>query len=279
MAYEVSYVDNADTILAHCKLVDRIKALALANGWSTIRDVTATDSREVILQGVGLTALEQIFVGIKTYYDSGADVYNLTIGGFTGYAAGSAFESQPGFKVASIPAHNARIDYWLIVNAQRIACALKVGTPVYESFYIGKIYPYARPTQYPYPLYIGGSLAANAITRFSETTHSMPYKGAAAVNQNIRGPSGWINSYVYPYNNSSVVGEAWQLRDTGGIYHLLPVEIYDATNLYGVLDGIYHISGFNNSVENTLVIGGDTYVVIQDVWRTGHGDYYAMRLQ
>lgn len=278
MAYEVSYVDNADTILAHCKMVDRIKTLALANGWTALRDNTATDSREVILQGVGLTGLEQIFVGIKTYYDVGADVYNLTIGGFTGYAAGSAFESQPGFRLSSIPAHNARIDYWLIVNAQRIACALKVGTPVYESFYMGKIYPYARPTQFPYPLYVGGSLAANVVTRFSETTHSFPYRGNAVATQGVRSPAGWVNSYVYPYNNASLIS-TWQLRDTGGIYHLLPVEIYDATNLYGVLDGIYHVSGFNNSVENTLVIGGDTYVVIQDVWRTGHGDYYAMRLQ
>ena len=279
MAYEVSYVDNADTVLAHCKMVDRIKTLALANGWTALRDVSTTDTREIILKGIGLTGLEEIFVGIKTYYSSGADVYNLTIGGFTGYLAGSTFETQPGYILSSIPAHNNRIDYWLIVNAQRIACAMKVGTPVYESFYMGKFFPYARPTQYPYPLYVGGSLAANAITRFSETTHSMPYKGNAAVTQNLRSLSGSVSNYTYPYNNNALSGSYGQLRDSTDIYHILPIELYDSLNVYGVLDGIYHISGFNNAVENTLVIGGNTYVVIQDVGRTGHSDYYAMRLQ
>ena len=279
MAYEVSYVDNADTVLAHCKMVDRIKTLALANGWTALRDVTATDSREVILKGVGLTGLEEIYVGIKTYYDSGADIYNLTIGGFTGYLAGSTFETQPGYMLSSVPAHNNRIDYWLIVNAQRIACGMKVGTPVYESFYMGKFFPYARPTQYPYPLYVGGSLAPNALTRFSDIGHSMPYKGASSVTQKLRGLADWVANYTHPYNNATLCGGYGQIRDNTGIYHLLPVELYDATNVYGVLDGIYHISGFNNAVENTLVISGNTYVVIQDVWRTGHSDYYAMRLQ
>ena len=279
MAYEVSFVDNLDGTMAHLKLVDRVEALAVANGWTILRDVNTATSRELILRGVGLSGTEQIFVGIKTYYDAGADVYNLTIGGFTGYAAGSTFETQPGYMVSSVPAHNNRIDYWLIVNAQRIACGMKVGTPVYESFYIGKFFPYARPTQYPYPMYIGGSLTANAVTRFSEPTHSMPYKGAASVTQKLRGLADWVANYSHPYNNEVLCGGYGQIRDNTGIYHLLPIELYDATNVYGVLDGIYHISGFNNAVENTLVISGDTYVVIQDVWRTGHSDYYAMRLQ
>lgn len=279
MAYEVSFVDNADTILAHCKMVDRIRTLALANGWTALRNVSTADSREVILQGVGISGTEQIFVGIKTYYNSGADVYNLTIGGFTGYLPGSTFETQPGFMVASVPAHNSRIDYWLLVNAQRIVCAMKVGTPVYESFYIGKFFPYARPTQYPYPMYIGGSLTANALTRFSETIHSMPYKGNAVATQKVRSLAGWVANYVQPYNSPALCGAYGQIRDNSAIYHLLPVELYDGENVYGVLDGVYHISGFNNAVENTLVIGGNTYVVIQDVWRTGHSDYYALRLQ
>lgn len=279
MAYEVSFVDNTGAVLAHCKMVDRIKALALANGWTTLRDNSSTDSRELIIKGIGLSGTEEIFVGIKTYYNIDADVYNLTIGGFTGYLPGSTFETQPGFMVASVPAHNSRIDYWLLVNAQRIVCAMKVGTPVYESFYIGKFFPYARPTQYPYPMYIGGSLTANALTRFSETIHSMPYKGGAVATQKVRSLAGWVANYVQPYNSSALCGAYGQIRDNSAIYHLLPVELYDGENVYGVLDGVYHISGFNNAVENTLVIGGNTYVVIQDVWRTGHSDYYALRLQ
>jgi hypothetical protein len=48
--------------------------------------------------------------------------------------------------------------------------------------------------------------------------------------------------------------------------------------VYGELDGIFMISGFNNAVENTFTLGGKSYVVMQDVSRTGFYDYYAMRL-
>jgi hypothetical protein len=54
--------------------------------------------------------------------------------------------------------------------------------------------------------------------------------------------------------------------------------LYDSGNIYGALDGIYHITGFDNVVENTLVIDGKNYVVIQDVGRTSFGDYIALEL-
>ena len=48
--------------------------------------------------------------------------------------------------------------------------------------------------------------------------------------------------------------------------------------MFGELDGVFHITGFNNAVENTFVIDGLTHVVLQDVWRTGFNDYYAIRM-
>jgi hypothetical protein len=277
MAYEISYVDNADTVLAHCKMVDRIKTLALANGWSTLRDVSTSNTREIILLGVGLTGLENIYIGFKTYLDVGADYYNIQVGTFTGYTAGNSFETQPGFYLVGVPAHNARIDYWLCVNAQRIACTMKVGTPVYESFYAGKFVPYARPTQYPYPVFVGGSFAGAAATRFSDTAHYFYVRGGLGTRAALRNNSAWVSPYTYPYDSNLVV--TTQIRDTNNEYQLFPVELFTATDLYGRLDGIYHITGFNNATENTLVISGITYVVIQDTWRTGHGDYYALRIE
>ena len=63
------------------------------------------------------------------------------------------------------------------------------------------------------------------------------------------------------------------------MYTLTPVVLSNATSgLFGELDGIYHVSGFNNAVENTIELDGIQYVVMQDVWRTGHIDYYAIRM-
>jgi hypothetical protein len=54
--------------------------------------------------------------------------------------------------------------------------------------------------------------------------------------------------------------------------------LYITNNVFGALEGICYITGFDNTVENTLTINGVDYVVMQDVYRTGFPDYYAMRL-
>lgn len=278
MPYEIGFVDGTGGTLAHYRMLERIKNFATANGWQALRYDTAPANRELILKGAGFSGTEEIYVGFRTYQDSTSDYYNLLAATFTGYVAGNTFDAQPGARLSGVPTHNNRIDYWLTVNPQRIALAMKVGTPVYESAYVGKFLPYGRPSQYPYPVVCAGMLTGAAATRFSETTHSIPYKGRDA-RMAIRTNDGWVQPYCYPWGNNALASASFQLRDTGGIYHLLPVELHDNTaNLWGALDGIYFISGFGNAVENTLVIDGKTYLVIQDVSRTGFTDYYAMRL-
>lgn len=276
MAYEVSFVDNTDD-LAHCKMIDRIKTLALVNGWMALRDVSSAGSREIILKGVGLTDLEEIFIGFKTYQNVSADYYNILVGVFTGYVSTNTFETQPNAYLTGVSAHNQRIDYWLLCNKQRISCCMKVGSPVYESFYAGKFFPYGRPTQYPYPVVCGGSFKNAAAIRFSDTTHNFMLRGAASDRLGMRTNDGWVNPSIHPYNCDAICGSL-QLRDTNNAYQLQPIELYTSNGLYGVFDGLYHISGFNNVVENTVVYSGDTYVVFQDIWRTGFSDYFAMRL-
>lgn len=275
MPNQIGFVDNSGGVLAHYKMLETIRDFAAANGWTVLRYDTAPANRELILKGVGYTGEEEIFVGFRTYQDVGADYYNLLAGAFTGYVAGNSFDTQPGAMTSGIPAHNQRIDYWLTLNPQRIALAMKVGTPVYESAYVGKFLPYATPSQYPYPVICAGMLTGAAATRFSNTSHSMPYKGARA-NMRMRFNDGvWKQPDCWPWVNSDLTSSN-QVRDTGANYPMLPVVLNDANGLYGELDGIFFISGFDNVVENTA--GGGQFVVIQDVSRTGFVDYYAMRL-
>lgn len=277
MPNTIGFVDNTGGTLAHYKMLQVIRDFASANGWQVLRYDTVSVNRELILKGTGLSGTEEIFVGFRTYQDASADYYNLLAGTFTGYVAGNSFDTQPGARLSGVPAHNNRIDYWLTLNGQRIAFAMKVGTPVYETCYVGKALPYARPSQYPYPVVCGGMLTGAAATRFSDTNHSIPYKGNRA-NMALRSNDNWVQPYCYPWGNNALTG-ANQLRDTTNMYQLLPVEMHDNSgNLWGALDGIFFITGFNNAVENTLVIGGITYMVIQDVARTGFTDYYAMRM-
>lgn len=264
--------------------VTRGAATTAGIAYDILRYDTSGTNHELIMMAPGLTGLEEIYIGLRTYHDVGADYYNLLAGVFTGYVPGNTFDTQPGAALSGVPAHNNRIDYWLSMNGQRIAMGMKVGTPVYEHFYLGKFLPYSRPSQYPYPAVCGGMLVGAAATRFSETTHDFYLRGNSARGQ-LRTPAGWISMHCYPWGNTSVIAgtsaaeSSLQLRDTENEYSLLPVELHDnSTGLYGQLDGLFYISGFNNSVENTLAIGADDFVVMQSVSRTGHADYYALRL-
>lgn len=275
MPHAIGFVDNSGGTLAHYKMLDKIREVAVASGfWTVMRYDTTVANRELILKGQGYTGTEEIYIGVRTYQDASADYYNLCVATFTGYVPGNTFDTQPGVRLSGVPAHNQRIDYWLSVNPQRIICCMKVGTPVYEHFYIGKFFPYARPSQYPYPVICGGMLNGAAATRFSETTHSMPYKGNRA-NLGMRFNTGvYLTPESHPWNNSDLAGTN-QLRDTNNTYPLLPVVLNDTANIYGELDGIYFVPGFNNVVENTC---GNDYVVLQDTSRTGFIDYIAFKL-
>ena len=288
MPHLIDHVDDSSQ-WAHHAFVDALAEFAADNGWEVLRHVDTGEFRELILKGAGYTGTEEIFIGLKTYESETLDYYNLAVATFTGYVAGNSFETQPGAVVMGVPCHNQRVDFWLTLNPQRIACAMKVGTPVYESFYLGKMLPYARPSQYPYPMVCAGMLDSASATRYSDTAHSIPYKGDRN-NLKLRTNDAYISPFAYPWGNNQLTGyvpangsgittAGSYLRDTGGQYPLLPVELNDRTaNLFGALDGIGFITGFNVVVEDTITLDGVTHVVIEDVWRTGFIDYYTLRL-
>ena len=277
MPHEIGFVQNTG-VLAHYMMLDKIKTFAEANGYTILFYDTASVNRELIMKAPGLSGTEEIYMGFRTYHDVANDYYNLTVASFAGYVSGILFANQPGAILSGIPAHNNRIDYWLTLNAQRIALAMKVGTPVYECAYTGKFLPYSTPSQYPYPVVCAGMLSGQPATRFSDTAHSMPFKGARA-NMRMRFNDGvWKQPSCWPFT-STQYATTYQLRDMNNNYALLPIVLYDATSgVYGELDGVYFISGFSNATENTVVIAGKTYVVIQDVYRTSFTDYIAIRM-
>jgi hypothetical protein len=225
--------------------------------------------RELIMQGSGHTGMEEIFIGFRSYHSVASDYYNLAVSGFIGYVPGNTFETQPGYVESGIPCHNLRIDYWLSANPARIAGGLKVGTPVYQSFYAGFFLPYATPSQYPYPLFVGGMFnSAMPAKRYSDTDYS--FDGS------------WRTTVVYPLsaNNGSSTNGYSIINDTNDVYSMEPLILEDsAPNIYGQLEGVFAITGFNNVVENTLTVDGVDYVVIQDVFRTGFNAYIALELR
>ncbi|AQZ95565.1 hypothetical protein ACFSB1_01060 [Halopseudomonas phragmitis] len=279
MPHDIGFVDNSGGTLSHYKMLETIRDFAADNGWTVLRYDTGPANRELILKGVGYSGEEEIFVGFRTYQNADADYYNLVAAGFTGYVPGNTFDTQPGAMLSGVPCHNQRVDFWLTLNPQRIALAMKVGTPVYESAYVGKFLRYARPSQYPYDLVVGGMLDGVPGTRFSNTAQSIPFKGSRPNLRMLFNDGVWHQPDCWPYNNAWLAGGTTQERDSNGKYALNAVVLNSGTlGDIGELDGVSHITGFDNAVENTLLIDGQTWVVVQDVWRTGFNDYFALRM-
>ena len=283
MPSSISSVTDGGGKFAHQNLMIAIRDFAVANGWTLLRYDDTQTYPELILRGPGLSGSEEVFVGFITYESVGNDYYNLGVFAMTGYVASNLIWQQPGLNFSAVPCHNTRIDYWLAVNGQRIVCAMKVGTPVYETFYLGKMFPYATPGQYPYPIVCAGMLDGTPPTRFSDPNYAMPYLGTRP-NMRLRWLDGtWLTPQCWPYNCNAIAGAPGSstravMRDTGGSYPLLPVTLMGDQGILGELDGVAWISGFDNAVENTLSISGETWVVMQDVSRTAFASYFALRL-
>ena len=298
MASKIGSVDNTGG-LAHINMLKEIRDFAVLSGWELLRDLDdAVDvggffSQTLLLKGSGYSGTEEIFVGFATYENSGTDYYNMSTMVARGFVSGNTWLTQPGISpVNSFCAHNLDIGYWLDVNPQRIAGALKVGTPVYESFYAGKFFPYAQPSQYPQPLCVAGTLTGSPATRYSDTsgTHSYGVKGGSTRMRVFLLDGSWSQVEATPWVNTArrTYGDfdmATKVRPAGLStdeyqYSLNPVELWTLSppNIYGRLDGVYHITGFDNVVENTMVVEGVNHIIIQDVYRTGFGDYFAVAL-
>lgn len=278
MAYSIATVTPSGELLAHHKLVETFRDFAVANGWTVLRYSTATVDHELILKAPGLSGTDEIFVGIRTYQSIPGDYYNLLLGSFTGYIDGNSFDTQPGAKLSGCPAHNNAITYYANINGQRLVFMLKVGTPVYVHGYLGKFFPYARPSEYPYPVICAGIFNGAEAKRFSDSSNRFPYHGyAVSANTNfyLRRPDGaWYAPAMWPFTHGTADENSYQTSLAGNVslgcqvpangkYQIEPIILHDrvnesglTNNIWGELDGVYYVSGYNNTVENVLQSGG-----------------------
>jgi hypothetical protein len=63
---------------------------------------------------------------------------------------------------------------------------------------------------------------------------------------------------------------------------MLPIVLGDCSplvsNIWGELDGLEAITGYQNGSENTITIGNSIWLVVQNVFRTTQIDYAAVKL-
>jgi hypothetical protein len=192
-----------------------------------------------------------------------------------------------------IPAGNFAMKYWLTVNGRRLALGLQVSTS-YHAGYYGLMLPYARPSVYALPLFVGGSSNGSRWSDTSDSTHCYP-----RANQGVDGHAGvrditgvWrqVATHSSGSSTSATARLAPNAMSSGalnsvirenfdGSYPLLPlVPVITGVGPMGELDGVFWTSGFGQAAEATIVQNKFTHIVLQNAFRTTQGDYFAQRL-
>lgn len=179
-----------------------------AGGWATSRKQTVdTTETELLLEGAG-DGTDEIFVGVKTYRDTG--LFNWELGGFTGYDSGFDWDEQPGFSGVGgggtytftpiAGGAGSSVRYWFRITPYSILGIFNVGA-TYTNMYLGFLNRYAAKSIQPYPMAVGGC-SSSRLRTYNESNNK---------------EGGLINP-SYDTNNGGSSSGPWAIRDQNGAW-------------------------------------------------------------
>lgn len=135
----------------------------------TVNLTMGTGEVTVIVEGKG-SGSDKIYLGWKTFFDSGSGARNMILHGFTGFESAITYNDQPGrspgLETASLGADfggpymlltNVTVTWWIRVTPRAIVCVAKVGAS-YSWGGGGFLNPYATSGEWPYPIWVGGTV-------------------------------------------------------------------------------------------------------------------------
>ena len=310
MAFFTGVANNHKELLAHFQtfITTHPQLIQTGQHWQILRwQQEPSGNQTVIFKAPGLAGVEDIYCGICANTQPDANLYYWQLNGFIGFNPTNAFAQQPGAMrdwPPGLALWNSAIPYWFVANGRRAIIVAKIST-VYQAAYVGLILPYATPGQFPYPLLIGGSMTGERGWHYSVTSPNHRHfvdpgedsHDSAHTACMFRGPSGaWLPFQQWYLSSSESLStsprQTWPMHTAGldmlreapdGSYVLTPVVLMQSNSttdhdLFGELDGVFHVSGFHNAAENRITVNGVDHLVVQNVYRTGVRDYWALRL-
>lgn len=254
--------------------------------------------KEYVFRGKGLANQDSIYTIIRTSSDYNNDKYNARILYAIGKDSASSTDNWPGLSPYTpwMTLWNQSMKYWFIANGRRFVVIAKVST-LYADLYGGFYLPYGLPTEMPYPIVIGGNSRFNQ--RWSadpSNIHSFwnPPSGSDSNGSQLclalRRTSGThCNFASFGNYASSFPGKTYPYyanpnyrTSSDNNYGLIPIALSDSAeggNVWGELDDVYHVSGFQNASENIITISGQDYLVVQGSSYTDINAYAAIALR
>lgn len=271
-----------------------------------VNDFGDTVDDEVYLKAPGLSTTEAIYIQLQAARNTG--YFNWRMRGATGYNSGQPWQSQPGASPDTfLLLWNTSIPYTFVANGQRVIVIAQIGS-VFESAYLGKFLPYGQPSQYPYPVFVGGTSASHAMFN-SDTTgfHSAFFDPSAAyvywidgswqLIRNVDNASGsttpeFTGRSVWPYIfGGGAYQPAFLQPNLDGTYPLFPTRLemlspgtfpaspstLPPANAMGELDGVFYVPGVALTSGTTITVSGVTYLAVQNCFRTANNSFAAIK--
>lgn len=262
------------------------------------------------LKGIGNGGTDEIFVQLRSYKNTGAGYYNVELRGATGFdAAITAPILNPGISsLVDLALSGGAMDYWFIANGRRFVIIAKIGT-YYDSAYAGFILPTGLPSEWVYPLCVGGSSTTKKITNGTAGAARSAFFDPQSANCFLYEKNGnWLsfdNTASYSATSSKVHPNPYSLGfasnthtpplmpnlysgtidPVNSTYQLFPFSLMSrrtspvTKDIFGDLQGVYKVSGHGNAASNIITADGFDHVVIPNVWRATKHDYAAFRLE
>jgi len=301
-------------------VADGLGATELYTAMRYDTDYDGAGGYELILMGPGTAGTDEIYSAIQTVESAGDDYYNWRIAGMTGYTD-TELQYMPGLtqgRMARLLLWQNKIQYWCVANGRRFIVVAKV-SGVYEALYLGFALPYGLPTQFPYPMVVGGAACPYATAednRYSSivTSHRgfpSPF-GTAGVCTNLtfdptseagtlkilQGTS-WnrisrmvttnivwpYTSSYYQYNDNAPYHQFSTLlrENVDGTYPIFPTVIMCNSpnkHIFGEMQGVFAVKGFGGiAAEDTFAINGDTYVAFPIIPNADAANFWALKLE
>jgi hypothetical protein len=273
-----------------------------------------TNQVSSVLRAPGASAGNEYFL----YMDSRADVGNS----FYGIKLRAALDYDDTLDISAqlqvspevyLNLWNDPIDYWFYATGRRVIAVAKVNTS-YVSMYAGLFLPFALPSEYPKPFYLGASFVSLNKYDVNETRNRfIADPGDATAFYLNRNQSDWItiqnhstgttdvnftfipSAVVWPHRSIQIASAVdvpgglggWNysglLRMRPAIGGDMPLYLCHIVSpleyvVPGALDGVYSIPGFGKTSEQILSFGSPPreFRAFQNVFRTTERDFLAI---
>lgn len=271
--------------------------IAGSTGALTAENDSVTPGNRIVMQGPGTGGTDEILVGITPRIDTATDTFNLAFTGLTIWnPALTTLTAQINrSRFTHLHLWNQPMQYWFIGNARRFIVVVRVST-VYQIAYCGFVLPYVLPTLWPYPLFTGACSGTDT-WRFSVVSgnHSAFFDPGLDSSQLLFPDVVWRDlenksdsSGTDSYNQNALLTHPYRYdreairENIDGTYHLEPVSIicrdpYEAQ--MARFQGVFRVTGFGNSAESIIQVGGVDHLVVPNVFRTQWDDYCAIALE